>query len=166
MIREKAKLATAFVVALLIAVVAWTPAEARRNRQRFESGSILVEITAGSPQALVGLAVTLNGGIEKTISYPLPKLTSADMKVTVPLFVMIVDIDDDGLEPTIKDLDTLLILTNTNASGGSDVTVKVTFRQADGTPAVAATAAAGNPATFTIAPTHTIDVSAIVQLNP
>ena len=69
------------LVAVLLALSAVVPAEAG-VKNRIEIGSILIEITQGSPAALAGLATTANQGLEKTITYQLPKLTPQDTSVS------------------------------------------------------------------------------------
>ena len=146
------------LLAGLLVLTAAAPVDAG-IRNRLEFGSTLIEITQGNPAALVGLAVSANQGLEKTIAYPIPKLTAADTSVVVPLFLLNADVDDDSRRVVVRALDTLLFLTNTSPAGGPVLVVQVTFRASSG-------AALNNPAVYTIAPTQTVVVSAITTLSP
>ena len=135
---------------------------------RLEVGSILIEITEGNPPALVGLAVTMNPGLEKTISYPLPRLSPPETRVTVPLFVMqlVGDDNDNGKPdkdkaPKFRAIDTLLVLSNGNGPGEANLTLRITFRRADGSTAEGS----GNPVSVVIAPGTTALVSAAATLD-
>jgi len=128
-------------------------------KNRLEIGSVLIEITQGNPAALVGLAASANQGLEKTISYAFPRLTPADTTVTVPLFLLAADVDDNSNHTVARGIDTLLFLTNSNPLGGPVLVLQVTFRAGNGT-------ALNNPAVYTIAPAQTAVVSAISTLNP
>ncbi|MBI4609663.1 MAG: hypothetical protein HY726_11725 [Candidatus Rokubacteria bacterium] len=156
------------MVALVVGLVVGSIAEARSLRQHAEIGSILIEVTAGDPSGLVGLALLTNPGLEKTATYPLPKLAASDTRVTVPLFVMQAEVEEDdddrdrgkrGSRRVVrKDLDTLLILTNGTTGTGENMTLRVTFRRADGT-------VVGTPVTATLAPGQTALISAADELN-
>src|SRR5262245_11431898 len=146
------------IVALAALFALAIPAEAG-IKNRLEIGSVLVEVTQGSPATLVGLATTANQGLEKTITYQIPKLGPADISVVIPLFLLNADIDDSNNRAVARGIDTLLFLTNTNPLGGAVVVVQITFRAGSG-------AALNNPAVFTIAPGQTAVVSAISTLNP
>ena len=158
MIRRSA-LRHRFALVAMVLVVAVVGSVEAGIKNRIEIGSILIEITQGNPAALVGLAASANQGLEKTISYPLPRLTPADTSVTVPLFLLAADVDDNNNKAVARGIDTLLFLTNTNAPGGQSVVVHITFRTGSG-------AALNNPLVQTIAPTQTAVVSAISTLNP
>lgn len=148
-------------VVLVVALLAFAiPGHAEAGiKNRLEIGSILIEVTQGSPAALVGLAASANQGLEKTISYPLPRLSAADTLVTVPLFLLSAEIDDNSNRAVARGIDTLVFLTNTNPSGGETVVVQVTFRSGSGV-------ALNNPAVYTIAPGQTAVISGISTLNP
>ena len=158
MIRVRARIYVCALVTGLFALAVVSPGEAGL-RNRFEIGSILIEITQGNPAALVGLAASANQGLEKTISYSLPKLSAADTSVTVPLFLLNADIDDNGNHAVARGIDTLLFLTNSNPPAGASVTVQVTFRSGSG-------AALNSPVVQSIAPGQTAVISAISTLNP
>jgi hypothetical protein len=146
------------LVAALLVLAVVMPAEAG-IKNRLEIGSILIEITQGSPAVLVGLATTANQGLEKTITYQLPKLAPADTSVVIPLFLLNADIDDSNNHAVARGIDTLLFLTNTNPLGGAVVVVQITFRSGNGL-------ALNNPAVYTIGPGQTAIVSAISTLDP
>jgi hypothetical protein len=154
------------LAAVLLALAVAVPADAG-IKNRLEIGSVLIEITQGSPAALVGLATTANQGLEKTITYQLPRLAVGETSVVVPLFLLNADIDDSNNHAVARGIDTLLFLTNTgplggpivNPLGGGIVVVHVTFRAGSGL-------ALNNPAVFSIAPGQTAVVSAISILNP
>ena len=148
---------SALVAAMLALCLAGSAQAGIKNRIEF--GSILIEVVAGNPAALVGLAASANQGLEKTISYTVPRLTPTDTSIVVPLFLLNADVDDSNNRVVVRALDTLLFLTNTNPSGGASVTVHVTFRNASG-------AALNNPVVQTIAATQTAVVSAITTLSP
>lgn len=146
------------LLALLLAVVPTTAVHAG-IKNRLEIGSILIEITQGNPAALAGLAASANQGLEKTISYSIPKLSAADTRVAVPLFLLSADIDDNSNRAVARGIDTLLFLTNNNPAGGESVVVHVTFRSGSG-------AALNDPVVQGIAPGQTAVISAISTLNP
>jgi hypothetical protein len=146
------------VVASILALCLASSADAG-IKNRIEFGIILIEIVQGSPAALVGLAASANQGLEKTISYPFPRLTPADTTVTVPLFLLNADVDDSNNRAVLRALDTLVFLTNTSPLGGGNLVVHVTFRNASGV-------ALNSPVVQIIEPTHTAVVSAITTLNP
>ncbi len=110
------------LVGLLLAFPAMAPAATFL-------GSVTITCTPSpcAAGAIVGFAVTANPGLEKTITQPLPPFAGA---VTVPV---ITDSDEDstGGGPRIlrRNLDTVLVLTNTTGSG---LTVQLTVRDADG----------------------------------
>ena len=158
MIPLRTPLGIGIVFAALVAFVIGGTAEAGL-RNRFEIGSILIEITQGNPAALVGLAASANQGLEKTITYPLPRLAVTETSVTVPLFLLNADVDDNSNHVVARGIDTLLFLTNANPGGGATLTVHITFRNGEG-------AALNNPLVRTIAPGQTAVVSAITTLNP
>ena len=145
-------------ITALLALAVAMPAEAG-IKNRLEIGSILLEVTQGSPASLVGLATTANQGLEKAITYQLPTLVPADTSVVIPLFLLNADVDDNNNHAVARGIDTLLFLTNRNPLGGAVVVVQITFRAGSG-------AALNNPAVFTIAPGQTAVVSAISTLNP
>jgi hypothetical protein len=149
-------------VASLATLLALVPLSGVTAQQadRLEVGSVLVEITGGNPAALAGLAVTMNPGLEKTISYPLPKLAPTETAVTVPLFVMQL-VGSNDARPRVRALDTLLVMSNGNAPGGAVLALRVTFRRADGSLAEGS----GNPANVVIAPGATVLVSAAATLD-
>jgi hypothetical protein len=147
-------------LAMLLAVVPLSGASARQA-DRLEVGSILIEIMGGNPPALVGLAVTMNPGLEKTISYPIPKLAAPETQVTVPLFIMQLTGSDDDKHPKIRAIDTLLVASNGNGPGGAALTLRITFRRADGSPAEGS----GNPTIVVIAPGATALISAAATLD-
>jgi hypothetical protein len=155
-------------VALASLVAAVTPVDAGRNHERVEIGSILIEAQGPSNLApLVGLALVSNEGLEKIITYPLPQFTTSDTRVVIPLFVMRLNVnDDDGSAPTIRELDSFLFLTNSNAGNGPGLPLRITFRRADGSPVVATGNAMGNPLNVTIAPGQTVVISAASAINP
>ncbi len=62
---------------------------------------------AGNPAALVGLAASANQGLEKTISYTVPRLTPSDTSIVVPLFLLNADVDDSNNRVVVRALDTL-----------------------------------------------------------
>jgi hypothetical protein len=154
---------TRLLVAGLATFLALVPLSGASAQQadRLEVGSILIEITGGNPPALVGLAVTMNPGLEKTISYPLPKLSPSETQVTVPLFVMQLVGSSDARPPRIRALATLLAVSNGNVPGGAVLTLRITFRRGDGSLAEGS----GNPANVVIVPGATVLVSAAASLD-
>jgi hypothetical protein len=140
------------VGALLLVLLGGSHSEAVKIRKHVEIGSILVEIS-GDASKLVGVALLPTGG-----SYPLPQLASAAKSVVVPFFAIQLDEDEDGVLPSTKVLDTFLSMTNT---GATDITVKVTFRRADGS----MVPAFGNPVSMTISAAQTVVVSAATFLD-
>jgi hypothetical protein len=158
MSRVRARIYAHVLVSGLLALALASPGEAGL-RNRFEIGSILIEVTQGNPAAIVGLAASANQGLEKTISYSLPRLSAADTTVTVPLFLLNADIDDNGNHAVARGIDTLLFLTNSNPPAGASVAVQITFRSGSG-------AALNSPVAQSIAPGQTVVISAISTLNP
>ena len=120
MIRTHASRRHCLALMALLAL-ALAPAAQAGTKNRFEIGSILIEVTQGNPAALAGLATSANQGLEKTISYTIPKLSAADTRVSVPLFLLNADIDDNNNRAVSRGIDTLLFLTNNNLPGGETV---------------------------------------------
>lgn len=158
MIRIRPSRRHGLVVVVLLALVL-APAAQAGIKNRLEIGSILIEITQGNPAALAGLATSANQGLEKTISYSIPKLSAADTRVAVPLFLLSADIDDNNNRAVVRGIDTLLFLTNSNLPGGESVVVHVTFRSGSGV-------VLNDPVVQGIAPGQTAVISAISTLNP
>ena len=148
----------AVVVVVVAALAVSGPAQAGQ-RDRIEVGSILVEITQGSPAALVGMAVSANQGLEKTISYPIPRLGVGDTSIVIPLLLLNLRIDEDNGHVLFRSLDTLLFLTNSNPANGPTLSVQVTFRRSDGTSLNA-------PVAQSILAGQTAVLSAATTLNP
>jgi hypothetical protein len=90
-------------------------------------GSIEFKVNGGT--TLVGMVVTMNPGLEKTIPYQIPPLTGATATFTTP-FLFDVDDDDDDGKPERKSLDSLIVLTN---SGTGTLTIDLKFYDAQGT---------------------------------
>ena len=152
-------------LAMFLALVSQSGASAGQA-DRLEVGSILIEITGGDPAALAGLAVTMNPGLEKTISYSIPRVFLPERQVTVPLFVVQLvgsdnDNSDKGKSPKVRAIDTLLFLSNGNSPGGEVLNLRITFRRADGSLAEGA----GNPVSVVIGPGATAIVSAAATLD-
>ncbi len=144
---------------LALVTLALAPAAQAGIKNRIEIGSILIEIVQGNPAALAGMAASANQGLEKTISYTIPKLSAGDTRVSVPLFLLSADVDDNSNRAVSRGIDTLLFLTNGNPAGGEPVVVHVTFRSGAG-------AALNDPVVQGIAPGQTAVISAISTLNP
>ena len=158
MTRWKGLPGIAVVVVIVAALAVSGPAQAGQ-RDRIEIGSILVEITQGSPAALVGMAVSANQGLEKTISYPIPRLGAGDTRVVIPLLLLNLRIDEDSGHSLFRSIDTLLFLTNSNAANGPTLNVQVTFRRGDGT-------SLNVPVAQSILAGETAVLSAATTLNP
>ncbi|MBI5378803.1 MAG: hypothetical protein HZA23_01430 [Nitrospirae bacterium] len=117
---------TCFISLLCLAGVALL-AEGVEAKKVVRFGSIEFKVNGGT--TLVGMVVTMNPGLEKTIPYQIPPLTGTTATFTTP-FLFDVDDDDDDGKPERKSLDSLIVLTN---SGTGTLTIDLKFYDAQGT---------------------------------